>query len=121
MPLYEDRATIMKKQRLFLLGGLALALTGCVITSVYPFYTERDLIFESKLLGTWEPAKDSHSKEKWVVNRAGATSYKVLEIDTSTNSYEGHLFKLAGDLFLDLTPTERKGDFLPPHYLIRII
>ena len=31
------------------LAGLALAFTGCVVTSVYPFYFEKDVAFDSGL------------------------------------------------------------------------
>ena len=40
------------KTKKFLFYLLAVFLGGCVL-SLHPLYTEKDLIFEEKLLGTW--------------------------------------------------------------------
>jgi hypothetical protein len=32
--------------------GLVLLLSGCV-SSIHPFYDEKDVVFDSALLGTW--------------------------------------------------------------------
>ena len=37
---------------------LAVALAGC-IPSLHPLFTEDDLIFEPKLLGTWAKSKET--------------------------------------------------------------
>src|SRR5207249_4498964 len=102
----------MKPITALVIAGLTMALTGCVVTSVYPFYTNENLIFETKLLGSWNSA--SAPKERWTFTRAGGTSYKVALMNNSTNSYEAHLFKLDGQMFLDLLPDERHDDFIPP-------
>ena len=50
------------------LGALALigllSLVGCVVTSIYPYYTAKDVVFEPKLVGRWmETEKSSKTNE----------------------------------------------------------
>ena len=105
------------------LTGLALALTGCVVTSVYPFYFEKDLIFEPDLVGNWKQTKQA--EEHWKFVRANGNTYRVTSQSIEkTNVFLGHVFKLQGRTFLDLTTTGWKEDIqpepVPSHFLARI-
>src|SRR5438093_12239936 len=111
----------MKPTTALIIAGLAMALTGCVVTSVYPFYTDKDLIFETKLLGTWKSAKDRDSKERGNLIRTDTTGYRATLTESSTNSYAAHLFQLDGQMFLGLAAEARHDDCMPPSYLIKII
>jgi hypothetical protein len=97
-------------------------LVGCVVTSVYPFYTAKDVVFDPTLVGAWaKPGSTNASDEHWQFERAEGQAYKltVLENEKRTE-FDAHLFKLKGRLFLDLCPRERPENSLPPHYLLRV-
>ena len=106
-----------------LLAMLAAALTGCLVTSVYPFYTEKDLTFDPALLGQWSKADEK--KEQWKFERRGTNAYLLTFVsDDQTNVMQAHLFKLAGQRFLDLFAPEKESEVLPPpipsHLLLRV-
>jgi len=103
----------MKIKKL-LLYVLAALLGGCVpIASLHPLFTQEDVIFEEKLLGTW--VDDPNSPETtWQFKRldeperAGEDVYKLIFSDEEGNkgSFVAHLVKLENKLFLDLYPSE---------------
>ena len=112
---------------------LALALAGCV-PSWNPFYTEKDLVFDPALVGTWRPveAKDS-SQENWSFTKAGDKNYQLSQTDEEGRkaAFEVRLFKLKDHRFLDLYLTKVEGDNLkvnawastslvPAHLLLRV-
>src|SRR6266704_1494547 len=57
----------MKKLIALLLVSGAALLTGCLVTSVYPFYQQKDLAFEPALLGDWTNPKEAG--EHWKFER----------------------------------------------------
>jgi len=112
---------------------LSLALAGCV-PSWNPFYTEKDLVFDSTLVGRWRPveAKES-SKEDWEFTKAGDKHYQLTQTDEEGRkaAFETRLFKLKEHLFLDLYLTKVEGDDLkanawasislvPAHLLLKV-
>jgi hypothetical protein len=107
------------------LAGLALAMTGCIVTSVYPFYFEKDVAFEPALLGDWTKSQGP-SEEHWKFERYGETAYLLTYTTGSDKSsvMQARIFKLRGQTFLDLFASERSDDGLfptiPSHLLLRI-
>jgi hypothetical protein len=106
-----------------LLISACIALTGCVVTSVYPFYKKGDLAFEQALLGDW--AKVSDGGERWKFQPDETNSYRVTYTSGGNSSVmNGHYFKLGEQGFLDLVAAEIKEDIQPPpipaHHLLRI-
>ena len=103
----------MKIQKL-LFYVLAALLGGCIpVASLHPLFTQEDLIFEDKLLGTW--VDDPNSPETtWEFKRldeperAGEIAYKLIFSDEEDRkgSFVAHLVKLENTLFLDLYPSE---------------
>src|SRR6185436_19568254 len=91
--------------------GTALALLSACIPSLYPFYTDEDLTYDSKLLGSWGP-RDAKSVERWVFTAGGGKVYQldITDNEGKTGEFEAHLLKLDQHLFLDLTPHEVKTD-----------
>ena len=93
---------------------LAALLGGCIpIASLHPLFTEEDVIFQEKLLGTW--TDDPNSPETtWEFKRldepekASENTYKLIFSDEEGNkgSFIAHLAKLENKLFLDLYPSE---------------
>jgi hypothetical protein len=112
------------KRIILIAAGLALTLvSGCVVTSVYPFYLEKDVVFEPALLGSWQKA--GQPDEHWTFARDKANGYLVTCVSKdTTNVFQGHAFKLHGEKFLDLSTAQWKEDIqpepVPSHLLVRI-
>lgn len=105
------------------LGGLALLFSGCLVISVYPYYSEKDLTFEPGLLGSWTKIADQ--PEHWKFEKSDANGYQLTVSDNSnTNVMQAHLFKLQGQSFLDLFAPDANTDVQPPpipsHLLLRV-
>lgn len=98
------------KNKIFLLCGLIVA--GCV-PSWNPFYTEKDLVFERALVGTWSPAEAKEgSKETWAFTKDGTTRYRLQQTDEDGRKaeFDARLVKLKERLFLDLYLAKVDGD-----------
>jgi hypothetical protein len=125
----------MKHLRFRFLALIAAAfalcfLGGCVVLSIYPFYTEKDLAFDEALLGKW--VKTTEADERWVFEKEGSSAYKlILKSGQKTYLTSTHLFKVNGELFLDMFEgegfaTESKGDDnifpprVPTHTLFKV-
>ena len=101
-------------------GGLLLA--GCVVTSVYSWYTANDIMFDPALVGTWRGTEpDMKPGDFWQFEKLEDRAYKLTVAEgEKRKEYDTHLFKLGGHLFLDCLPRERPEDSLPAHYLLRV-
>lgn len=99
----------MKKRNLFLSAGVALVLAGCFVPSVNPLYTEKDLVFDPALVGTWGEPKDD---ERYIFARAGEKAYTwtVKEKD-GDSEFDARLLQLGGHRFLDALLVRMKGDW----------
>lgn len=100
----------------------ALFVSGCVVTSVYPFYHPNDVIFDPALLGVWaEAAKSDGDKENWTFEKTDDRTYKLITVDGDKKSeFDARLFKLKEHQFLDCLPRERTEGGLPLHHLMRV-
>jgi hypothetical protein len=119
----ETEKKTMKTTKLGILAAAAALLGGCVVTSVYPFYFEKDLAFEPALLGAWQKA--GQPDEHWKFERDKANGYRLTVVSEGKPSMvQGHLFKLQGQTFLDLTAAGSKEDVqpepVPTHLLVRV-
>ncbi|MHC4489702.1 MAG: hypothetical protein ACYSW7_11095, partial [Planctomycetota bacterium] len=84
---------------------LAVLLGGCVL-SLHPLYNEKDLIFEKKLLGTWDK---NGSTETWQFKRGkGENYYKMIYTDDKgkKGSFDAGLGKINNMMFLNVFPQE---------------
>jgi hypothetical protein len=110
------------KTEKLLFYSLAAILVGCVpVMSLHPLYTEKDIIFEEKLLGTWV---DDSNDTVWEFQRVVDESEKAIEFkrpdrpenaykllfhdnkDGTKGSFFAHLVKLENKLFLDVYPSQ---------------
>jgi hypothetical protein len=101
-----------------LLGAVALA--GCVVTSVYPYYTAKEVTFDDGLTGRW--TKPGETNVYWTFDRDADRAYFVTAVDEhETNCFNGYLFQLKGQPFLDLCTTNR-DDWrqLPLHLVVKV-
>jgi hypothetical protein len=105
---------------------LACILGGCIpVMSLHPLYTEKNLAFDEKLLGTWVQKELTETGElRWQIY---SISYKVEELNGAENIWDfkradanekayicsdkegkglfiAHLVKLKDKLFLDVCP-----------------
>jgi len=96
-----------KKVLFYLLAAL---LGGCVpVMSLHPLYTEKEVVFEKRLLGTW--LDDPNSPETtWQFSRIDErnNAYNLLFSDEEgkKGSFAVYLVKLQNRLFLDVYPNE---------------
>jgi hypothetical protein len=102
--------------------ALMALLAGCVVTSVYPFYTAKDELFDPALVGAWaEPDSTNAANDHWRFDQINQQAYWLTTVeDNKTNRYETHRFRLKQHVFLDLCKTNRGEDHLPLHYLVKI-
>jgi hypothetical protein len=99
----------MKTKKL-LFYMFAFILGGCIpVISLHPLYTEKDVIMDKKLYGTW--VSDSNdSKTTWEFKSIDEpkNAYKLIftDEDGKKGSFVAHLVKLQNRLFLDIFPSE---------------
>ena len=100
-----------------LLFYLLAAIMGGCIPSLHPLYTEKDLIFEEKLLGIW-----GKSDEYWKFQEAtDSNSYDLTTmIDQDEGKFVAHLVKLDNMLFLDLSYLSSDHDLSRGLILLKI-
>lgn len=105
-----------------LLATSLVALVGCVVTSVYPYYTAKDVVSDPALIGTWAEAGETNAAEKnWQFAAGPDQSYQLTVRDTAeTTGFTARLFSLQGRRYLDVLPAKREDDFIPPHYLLAV-
>jgi hypothetical protein len=127
--------TLQKLAACLAAGALVLLCSCEPLFSIHPYYTDKDITFDSRLLGTWfdpEEASPQSTIEFRRVNDKGRDAYSITLVDSSKNpveseSFVAHLVKLDGHLFLDTVQTKISvGDHtldtfaLPVHMLGRV-
>jgi hypothetical protein len=118
----------MKKRNIVVIAA-ALLLSAC-IPSINPFYTDKDVVFEKKLLGEWQEKDKADEPQIWNFEEGKDKAYKltVTEKEGKQGEFEAHLFKLKQDYFLDITASEIgtnvadliKASLISGHLLLRI-
>jgi hypothetical protein len=123
-----------KKLLFYLLAGI---LGGCIpVLSLHPLFTEKDLAFDEKLLGTWV---DDSNETTWQFSDANKPekAYELIFTDNEGKKglFVAHLVKLENRLFLDVYPDEMPWNekdpnktewlyntlfFIPAHTFIKI-
>src|SRR4030042_695728 len=98
----------MKTKKLFFYM-FAVILGGCIpVISLHPLYTEKDVVVDKKLCGTW--ADDANSPTTWEFKCIDEpkNAYKLIftDEDGKKGSFVAHLVKLQNRLFLDIFPSE---------------
>jgi hypothetical protein len=58
------------------IAGVALSSAGC-LTSLHPWFTEKDLVFEPALVGTWQDAAEADVT--WTFERQNDTTYTLID------------------------------------------
>ncbi len=112
----------MKKLPLSALGIAAALAAGCVVTSVYPYYTAKDVVYDPALAGDWTRRVEGGGDELWkFVGDPADRSYRFVRVEErEARVYDAHLFKLGDRLFLDVASRDTDFRVVPPHYLLRV-
>ncbi|MBU0509135.1 hypothetical protein KKH27_09905 [bacterium] len=103
--------------RWFLVSVLALALlllAGCWAVSIFPLYTDKDLIWDKQLVGSWSTSDGSNSIWSFAPSDTNSYVLTVREENERDAQFEAHLLRLKDHLFLDLLPAQ--GDFASDFY-----
>jgi hypothetical protein len=125
----------MKAKIILFFISLSLLVPGCLVISIHPFYTEKDVIYKPELTGKWMD-NDSTS---WIIAQhmqfAGlfkpdipGQAYDITATDNKgTSLFIAHLFQLGNDMYLDFYPKNSKKDnsledlhLVPSHSLARV-
>jgi hypothetical protein len=121
----------MKIRPLTIVAAAALLLCSC-IPSVNPFYTDRDVVSDGRLLGEWQEAGKADDPEIWKFEASEGKAYKltVRENQGKEGVFSAHLFRMKNESFLDLIPaqceyaTNQAGlvgaSMFPGHLLVRV-
>ncbi|SET44776.1 hypothetical protein SAMN05444285_11353 [Draconibacterium orientale] len=111
----------MKTRNILLIATITLLLSGCVVYSFYPLYTDSDLFENDLLLGEWFEDDDndvvfSGSDDSWIFTHPflgdkndGIRDKKRYVLRLTSNEdgvvkeskFEVHVIKLADEYFLD--------------------
>ena len=114
---------------LTLIAG-ALLLSSC-IPSVRPFYTDRDVVWDARLLGEWQDADNPNDPEIWKFEKSEGNAYKLnVREKGKQGEFDAHLFRLKAEYFLDLIPHDCEyatnqadlvaASMFPGHLLVRV-
>src|SRR3972149_838104 len=114
----------MRSIKILILLGLVIFLTGCV-PSLHPLFTDKDLVFDPALVGTWV---DEDGKNIWEFQKSRENAYELVYTENEEPAkFQAHLLKLGDFLFLDVFPEEPemknglyKGLLIPAHGFSRI-
>lgn len=108
------------------IAGLLILASGCV-PSLFPLYTEQDVVFDEALVGAW---RTDGSKETWSFSKHGEKAYTLVYVDRDGKRGEFlvHLVAVGESRFLDLFPSGPgldaadfyKCHILPVHTFIRV-
>lgn len=99
-----------------------VVLAGCEVTSFHPLYTEKDLVFDPALVGTWSEKNSKNSNYMWIFTKGKGKEYNFVAVNDSgeREKYIVHLVKVKGRLFLDIFPECPKDYCQPLHTFMRV-
>jgi hypothetical protein len=121
----------MKTCNLITLAAATALLCSC-IPSVNPFYTDKDVIFDTRLIGEWQEKDKSDNPDVWKFEGTTNQTYKltITEKEGKQGRFNAHLFQLKQEYFLDLIPDDcnyatNQADLVaasmyPGHLLVRV-
>jgi hypothetical protein len=97
----------MKTHTLITTLGTAALLCSC-IPSVNPFYNDKDIVFEPRLLGAWQEKDKPDNPDVWKFEGTTNKTYKLTITDKEgkQGTFTAHLFQLKQEVFLDLIPAD---------------
>lgn len=118
----------MKLKAIISIALVMLLFQGCIVKSLHPFYSKKDLTFRKELLTTWEDQDGG----KWNIH-ASKDSPNAYEMHWSKPNAEevvflSHLFTLDDQLYFDFFPVTGTGNtmaifdmhMMPTHSIAKV-
>jgi hypothetical protein len=108
----------MKTKNVLLFVTIGLLLNGCFIKSLYPFFKQKDIVFDPTFIGTWLDNDSSiwkiKQQNKWPIEPDSSYQVEIIEKDGAMGSFNVHLFRLNNQLYLDFFPSGKiaTNDFI---------
>jgi hypothetical protein len=104
----------MKKHILIMILLLPLLITGCLVKSLHPFFTEKDIVFDKSLIGNWiDPDSSSWEIRQYMKvtglfkpEKPDPTYLITFKDKKGTGIFHGRLFRLENQLYIDFYPEE---------------
>ena len=122
---------IMRATKLLVALAIALSTTGCLVQSLHPLFTDKDLVFEPSLLGTWVgqvPRGGYESKASIIFQESKDKTYKVIyhpetlgsvgELPGEPVEFKGRLGRLGDYLFLETSLAEESSPTVNELYFL---
>ena len=112
----------MRSLKIILALGFVLLIAGCVVSSLYPLFTEKDLAFDPTLLGTWAGVDED---DTLVFKSGEGKAYDLTYITEGQGlKFKVHLVQLGKIQFFDVYPkVDKEHDaihLLPAHSFWRL-
>lgn len=112
----------MRSLKIILALGFVLLVAGCVVSSLHPLFTDKDLAFDPTLLGTWAGVDED---DTLVFNSGEGKAYDLTYVAEGQGlKFKVHLVKLGELQFFDVYPKVGKDHdafhLLPAHTFWRI-
>jgi hypothetical protein len=109
----------MKSLSFILAVGAGFLLAGCLVPSLHPLFTGKDIVVRSDLVGAWTAEEGGAG---WLFSLEPDSSYSVAYSDYGDNDtswFTAHLVDLNGHLFMDLypNPTDVLSDAYKSHLI----
>ncbi len=124
------------KTKTMLLYLSACLVVGCVpVLSLHPLFTEKDIVFEEKLLGAWADESDGVWEFAKLEEPVKAYEFRLTDDEGRRGLFVARLVKLKDKLFLDVMPKQfpcseedvektkfmyNSFFFVPAHMLLRV-
>ena len=115
----------MKPRTIISLIIMGMLVSSCVLSSLFPLYTEKDLRTDDGLIGKWQVGEENGGKDYWVIEKldtinksegfpgtpsewseynTGKTYRLVAVQDSIEQEFALHLLELNGIRYVDLYP-----------------
>lgn len=111
----------MKTLRNIVTISMALFFIGCPARSFYPFLAEKNLVFNSGLVGAW---MDQDKKETYFFQKAEGKNYDIIvcEEKGDTSYFQAQLGQIGKVWFLDSYPSEEPENYqlVPTHIISKM-
>ena len=59
----------MKPRTIISLIIMGMLVSSCVLSSLFPLYTEKDLMTDDGLIGKWQVGEENGGKDYWVIEK----------------------------------------------------
>ena len=106
------------KRIVFIIYILVILVNAC-IPSLHPLYTEKDLVLDNRIVGTWVSEESSEDESIWKIEKykrespgnIGGKRYNLEQIQYGdTINFEVYLLKLGDYFYIDFYPDEYQYD-----------